>query len=219
MRSAGIRHASGGAKPLLRPAEGSDIAPPRLPMLRPAVVILLFLAACAPGGLGRSGGLGGGPPPADGSRRGESGLVVGDRLMASGEYELALKAYLRAASEQGIDADILAALGSANLALGRLNQADQLLRRAIEMDPQNVAALNNLGVTLMNQDKPGEARVYFQRAYALDSGATDSIRENLRLAIAQSEGSVYSAPAEGKSPDAVVREQARSADLITLSDL
>lgn len=164
-------------------------------------------------------GTGNGPPAADGSRRGEDGLVVGDRLMASGEYELALKAYLRAAAEDGMTSDVLASLGSANLALGRLNQAEQLLRRAVEADPENVPALNNLGVVLMNEDKPGEARVYFQRAYAADSGATDSIRENLRLAIAQSEGTVYSAPAEGNSPTAVVREQGGTTDLVTLSDL
>jgi Flp pilus assembly protein TadD len=47
--------------------------------------------------------------------------------------------------------------------------------------------MNNLGVVLMERGKVGEARVVFQQAYALDSGETDSIRENLRLAIAQSE--------------------------------
>ncbi|QYZ71682.1 tetratricopeptide repeat protein [Neotabrizicola shimadae] len=186
--------------------------------MRPAVAILLLLAACSPGGLGLSG-TGGGPPAADGSRRGESGMVVGDRLMASGEYELALKAYLRAAADEGMTSDVLASIGSANLALGRLNQAELALRRAVDEDPENIPALNNLGVVLMNEDKPGEARVFFQRAYALDSGATDSIRENLRLAIAQSEGTVYSAPVEGKSPSAVVREQDGSTNLVTLSDL
>ena len=35
--------------------------------------------------------------------------------MAAGEPELALKAYYRAAAEQGIDADVLSAIGSANL--------------------------------------------------------------------------------------------------------
>lgn len=139
--------------------------------------------------------------------------------MASGEYELALKAYLRAAADDGMTSDVLASIGSANLALGRLNQAEQLLRRAVEVDPENVPALNNLGVVLMNEDKPGEARIYFQRAYAADSGATDSIRENLRLAIAQSEGSVYSSPAEGNSPTAVLREPGGTTDIVTLSDL
>jgi len=111
--------------------------------------------------------------------------------MAAGEYDLALKAYLRAAAEDGITVDTLSALGSANLALGRLGQAEQLLRRAVEEDPSFVPALNNLGVVLMERGKVGEARVIFQQAFAADSGETDSIRENLRLAIARSESTVY----------------------------
>jgi tetratricopeptide (TPR) repeat protein len=119
------------------------------------------------------------------------GLLVGHRLMEAGEHELALKAYLRAASEQGITVDVLSAIGSANLALGRLGQAEQLLRRALEVDPTFVPAMNNLGVVLMERGKTGEARVVFQQAFAQDSGQTDSIRENLKLAIARTEATVY----------------------------
>jgi len=122
------------------------------------------------------------------------GLLVGHRLMGAAEYESALKAYYRAASETGVDTDVLSALGSANLALGRLGQAEQLLRRAVEEDPTFVPAYNNLGVVLMERGKTGEARVVFQQAYALDSGETDSIRENLKLAIARSEAPVYGFP-------------------------
>ena len=46
-------------------------------------------------------------------------MTVGHRLMAAGEPELALKAYLRGAGEVGINADVLSSIGSANLALGR----------------------------------------------------------------------------------------------------
>jgi Flp pilus assembly protein TadD len=111
--------------------------------------------------------------------------------MEAREYELALKAYYRAAAEEGISVDTLSAIGSANLALGRLGQAEQMLRRALEEDPTFVPAMNNLGVTLMEQGDYGEARAVFQQAFAQDSGQTDSIRENLKLAIAQSEASVY----------------------------
>ncbi len=114
--------------------------------------------------------------------------------MEAGEYELALKAYLRAASEQGINADVLSAIGSADLKLGRLGQAEQILRRALELEPDFVPALNNLGVVLMEQGKVGEAKLVFQAAFGLDSGQSDSIRENLRLAIAQMETSVYGDP-------------------------
>ena len=133
-------------------------------------------------------------PPEDVTvlRDGVDPLIVGHRLMEAGEYELALRAYLRAAGEQGMTAETLSSLGSANLRLGRLGQAETLLRRAIETDPEFVPAWNNLGVVLMEQGEWGEARQVFRRAYALDSGETDSIRENLRLAIARMENTGYS---------------------------
>lgn len=151
------------------------------------VIVALVLAACGPNaGVTRN-------QPFGVDARGDAvdGLIVGHRLMEAGEYELALKAYYRAAGEIGVNVDSLSAIGSANLALGRLGQAEQILRRATEQDPSFVPALNNLGVVLMEQGKTGEARVVFQQAFALDSGETDSIRENLKVAIAQSEASVY----------------------------
>lgn len=120
--------------------------------------------------------------------------------MEAGEHELALKAYLRAAAEQGINADVLSALGSANLQLGRLGQAEQLLRRALEEDPAFVPALNNLGVVLMERGKLGEARAVFQQAFAMDSGQSDSIRENLRIAIARTENAVYADDQQQQEP-------------------
>jgi Flp pilus assembly protein TadD len=155
-----------------------------------ALMVAAFLSACGPPG-GNAVGENRPPDVARGAR-GEDGLVVGHRLLQAGENELALRAYLRAAAESGVNVDVLSALGSANLKLGRLGQAEQLLRRALEIDPGFVPALNNLGVVLMERGKPGEARGVFQQAFALDSGQSDSIRENLRLAIAQSEGAVYS---------------------------
>ena len=111
--------------------------------------------------------------------------------MQAGEYELALKAYYRAGSEIGINSDVLSAIGSADLKLGRLGQAEQVLRRALEQDPTFVPAINNLGVVLMELRKYGEARALFQQAFALDSGSSDEIRDNLKLAIARSEKPVY----------------------------
>lgn len=132
--------------------------------------------------------------------------MVGHRLMEAGEYDLALRAYLRAAAERGINADTLSAIGSANLALGRLGQAETVLRQALERDGAFVPALNNLGVVLMERGNPGEARAVFQQAFALDSGQTDSIRENLRLAIAESENAVYD-PAEADRNFSLVRRE------------
>ena len=122
------------------------------------------------------------------------GLIVGHRLMAAGEYELALKAYYRAAGEQGMTADVYSALGSADLKLGRLGQAEDMLRKAVKEDQKFPPAWNNLGVVLMERGKVAEARQVFRTAYALDSGQSDSIRDNLRLAIAKSKKLEYVDP-------------------------
>lgn len=115
----------------------------------------------------------------------EDGLIVGHRLMASGEYELALRAYLRAAGDRGLDVDVMSAIGSANLKLGRLGQAEKILRRAVKADETFVPAWNNLGVVLMEQRNFGEAERVFHTAFALDSGQSAEIRDNLRLALAK----------------------------------
>ncbi|MBV1864343.1 MAG: tetratricopeptide repeat protein [Rhodobacteraceae bacterium] len=137
------------------------------------------------------------------------GLVVGHRLMASGEYELALKAYRRAAGEQGLNADVLSALGSANLKLGRLHQAEEMLRIAVSKDNKFVPAWNNLGVVLLFQGNYGEAKQVFQLAYALDNGDSEEIRANLTKTIAIIESSGYSTPNKPKEFELVRRGNGR----------
>lgn len=178
------------------------------------ICIAILLAGCTPAtDVSRNT-----PYGVDTHGAGVDGMTVGHRLMEAGEPELALKAYLRGAGETGINADALSAIGSANLALGRLGQADKILRRALELDPDFVPALNNLGVVLMERDNYGEARVMFQKAFALDSGETDSIRENLMLAIAKSEASVYDPSQEQeKSGFRLVRQE--KGKFVLLSDL
>lgn len=162
-----------------------------------------LLAGClAPaGGLDSSGApTGDQPPPVDASQKSVDGLVVGDRLMAAGQYELALDAYYRAAGQHGLTAQVLAAIGSADLKLGRLGQAETILREAIQKDPGYVAALNNLGCVMMEKGNYGAAKAWFKQAYALDSGNSDQIRQNLKLAIARAENSVYTGPDQTEEP-------------------
>ena len=142
-----------------------------------------------------------GNPYAPGMARGEEavdGLIVGHRLMAAGEYDLALKAYYRAAGKYGATVDVIASIGSANLKLGRLGQAETDLRRAIEVDETFVPAWNNLGVVLMDKGEVAEASRVFKTAFALDSGRSDEIRNNLRLALAKLGNPTYDAPEKSK---------------------
>lgn len=120
-------------------------------------------------------------------------LLVGHRLLAAGEYELALKSFNRAGLERGLDAEVLSAMGTANLALGRLNQSEKLLRRAVKMEASWPEAWNNLGVVLMERGKFAEASRVFEKAYALGNGESDAIRDNLRLALAKLDNLQYGA--------------------------
>lgn len=147
-----------------------------------------FLAACQPSAQFSPDGLAGRTASIS---DGVDGLEVGHRLMQAGEFDLALRAYFRAAAEQGPTVDVLSAIGSANLRLGRLGQAEQMLRRAVDEDPTFVPALNNLGVVAAERGRWGEAQHLFQTAFALDSGRSEEIRDNLRLAIANLENSGY----------------------------
>jgi len=146
-------------------------------------LMIALLAACSPGGLNDSSD--GVFAPGIAGPGNVDGLIVGHRLMAAGEYELALKAYNRAASQQGLNVDTMSAIGSANLELGRLGQAERWMRRAVEEDPTFPPAWNNLGVILIEKGQIGEASEVLRRAFAADNGNSDQIRDNLRLALAK----------------------------------
>ena len=132
-------------------------------------------------------------------------MLVGDRLLDAGQYELALRAYYRAAAERGLDAEVLTSIGSANLRLGRIGQAERQFRDALDVDETFIPAWNNLGVALMERSEWGEARRVFEQAFALDSGRSDAIRDNLRLAIARMENSVYSEDNNQNGPGLIRR--------------
>jgi Flp pilus assembly protein TadD len=157
--------------------------------------LIVTLAACSSGGLGASKD----SPFAPGrDTRGQDvdGLIVGHRLMQAGQYELALKAYTRGARDTGLTVDVLTALGSANLKLGRLGQSERWLRAAIEEDETFVPAWNNLGVLLLEQNDVAQSAQMFKRAFALDSGESDEIRDNLRLVLSKLENPSYNEPQE-----------------------
>lgn len=151
-----------------------------------AIIAVALVASCGPKTISTTPN-GIYAPGVDLSKTAENGVEVGQRLIAAGQYELAMEAFTRAALEQGLTAEILTGMGTANLGLGRLGQAETLLRRAVEKDENWPEAWNNLGVVLMEQGEITEAQHVFRKAYALDDGQNDSIRENLRLALAKSE--------------------------------
>ncbi|GGH32020.1 Tetratricopeptide repeat-containing protein [Cribrihabitans marinus] len=159
-----------------------------------AIAVIAAVAACDSGGTDLPEDPF--PPGIDHRKDAVDGVEVGQRLMAAGEYELALDSFTRAALDQGMTTEILTGLGTANLELGRLGQAEGMLRRAVEEAPDWPEAWNNLGVLLMEKGEIPEATQVFRKAYALDNGESDAIRENLRLSLANLENPVNTEPTE-----------------------
>lgn len=153
---------------------------------------LIFLAACEPAYDTTSPFA----PPSRGAPL-EDGLTIGGRLMNAGEYELALKEFRRAGREEGLTAEVFTALGSANLGLGRLGQAKDLLKHAIEADANYVPAWNNAGVVAYELGDFPSAERAFRRAFALDSGQSVEIRDNLAKTLAKIENPSYEEPKKG----------------------
>lgn len=130
--------------------------------------------------------------------RGQSAdpLIAGHRLMAAGEYQLAYESFTRAAVDQGLTPEILSSLGTANLGLGRLGQAEELMRASVDKQSDWPESLNNLGVVLMERQKFAEAEQFLRRAVALDNGESDAILENLRVALAKLDATEHTEPQE-----------------------
>lgn len=169
-------------------------------MTRVLAILAVVIGFCGLAACTSSGPLPNGPHAPGVSSRGasEDAVLVGHRLMRAGEYELAIKAFGRAALDEGMSSEILLGFGSAYLGLGRVGQAEDLLRRAVDKDERSPEAWNNLGVALMEQGAYPEAEQVFRRAYALDNGQSDSVRDNLRLALAERDRAVYdSAQSQG----------------------
>lgn len=179
-----------------------------------AGLLVFSMAACSQGGLGESSD--GVFAPGVSGQSNVDGLIVGHRLMAAGEYELALKAYNRAAAQQGLNVDTMSAIGSVNLNLGRLGQAERWLRMAVEKDPSFPPAWNNLGVVLMEKGQIAEASEVFRRAFAADNGNSDEIRDNLTLALAMLENSDNNVLQEYQNFNLIRRG---AGDYVLMSDL
>ncbi|MFK7875940.1 MAG: tetratricopeptide repeat protein [Paracoccaceae bacterium] len=164
-------------------------------MIRKPLTLRTTLFGCLILTLGCShslGGLGDGvnAPGLDISQTAEDALQVGHRLLAANEYELAMRSFSRAALALGeTNAEILLGMGTANLGLGRLNQAESLLRLALEKENDWAEVYNNLGVVLMEKGQPLEAAEMFRKAFALDDGQSDQVRNNLSLALSNSPNS------------------------------
>jgi tetratricopeptide (TPR) repeat protein len=161
-----------------------------------ALLALAALAACTPAGGTVGRGLTASDPLAPpGPARGApevDPLIVGDRLLRAGEAELARDAYARAALRDGMTTEVRLSVASADIVLGRLGQAERLLREILEEEPEHAGALNDLGVVLLKRGEVGEAERVLRAAFALQ--ASPEILANLRVAATRLEARTYPEP-------------------------
>ncbi|MGR3541358.1 MAG: tetratricopeptide repeat protein [Hasllibacter sp.] len=151
-----------------------------------ACTILLALSACVPPG---------GPQALEP----EDALTRGLTAAALGDHEGAITLYSRGRLGRPDDARLLAAQGESVRALGRVGQAEPLLRRALAADPDLPAAWNALGLLLLDTDRPAEAVRALERAFALTRGSSAAIRANLSRAMEIRDAAVYASPEEASA--------------------
>ncbi len=128
-------------------------------------------------GAGSESGRAVAPPPAN-----PSSLDIGVRLLAANQPAMALDAFNRSVTQDGISAEALTGIGVSYLRLGQRSQAKQFLKAAIEVDPNSALARNNLGVALYDEGDYVSALSEFNRAYALTDGLDASVATNVGIA-------------------------------------
>jgi Tfp pilus assembly protein PilF len=97
--------------------------------------------------------------------RGDSLFHLGTALAEARRWEDAVAAYRRAILQPSLTVLDLAHqnLGLALFHLGRYREAEDALRFALSLDPQLQAAYYNLGLVLVAQKRPDEAKALFRR--------------------------------------------------------
>ena len=95
-----------------------------------------------------------------------------------GRYADAETAVLRILSDLPNAADPNALLGSIGIATGRLKLAEDAILKCLEVSPDHLIALNNLGRLRRRQDNLSEAVTMFRRASKLSPGNVE-VRRNL----------------------------------------
>lgn len=112
---------------------------------------------------------------------GEAAALLGRILLDRGEDEEAL-ALLEPAQGSG-DAEVFALMGRAQRALGRDDEAERNLRRALDLDPRNLEALQSLGQLLVRSGRTEEGEEVLARlqTYSTESDTLDFVESSSQV--------------------------------------
>jgi tetratricopeptide (TPR) repeat protein len=95
-------------------------------------------------------------------------FALGQIHFEAERWKAALENYRGALRIRPTYFEALLGAGEANARLNDPGEAEKLLRQAVEADPKNADAANQLGLVLAGQGRAGEAKEWFQRAISLD---------------------------------------------------
>lgn len=112
-------------------------------------------------------------------RRAETYLSVGKRLLAAGEPDLAIKAFLRSINNEGVSAQAMTGAGIGYQRQGLLTTARRYFEQATRLAPNSTITHNNLGVVLYQMKEYYSARDEFRLAFAVSNGANELAENNL----------------------------------------
>jgi Flp pilus assembly protein TadD len=125
-------------------------------------------------------------------------LALGKRYLNIDQPELAYDAFMASIRVEGLTAEALTGAGIASEKQGLLTEARRHFDRALALDPESLAANNNLGVVLFRLREYYPAREAFRAAFALSSGQNEIAERNLNRVeevVAQIEAAEKSDPA------------------------
>jgi tetratricopeptide (TPR) repeat protein len=105
-----------------------------------------------------------------------------DEAFDKGDYQEAVELYRRSLSVLRDQPGALNNLGNALAAKGSLLDADEVYRRAVELDPSRPEPLVNRGILHINARWPKQALTYFDQALSLDQRWLPALRGKARAA-------------------------------------
>jgi len=122
------------------------------------------------------------------TRKAAADVAAATQRHIAGDLAGALTGYTRALNAGADSPGLYANLGLLMSQLGRDRESEQMLRRALALDPDHVAALNGLGMMHMRNGMMTQARKAFQRGLRAAPGSA-VLRNNIGITLGEGNGS------------------------------
>lgn len=106
------------------------------------------------------------------------GLSMGDQALARGDADEALYHYVQVLELEAESASAYLRIGQIHMVRGNERLASLALRSALGIEPENIGALEAMGVLRLKQNRYAEAKPYLEKAVGEDRKRFDDQAEN-----------------------------------------